>query len=248
MNVLDLFSGIGGFSLGLERAGMRTVAFCETDEYCRRVLAKHWPDVPLHGDIKELKGDGIAADLVCGGPPCQHTSVAAAIQGQRDGRTLWPEMFKIIQAIQPRWAIVEQPPGNKEWEAAVQGDLETAGYSVSRQERSASGVGAPHLRRRVFFIANNYGARLALARTAGSPAIESQQGLANKRNSWLSRLSGVLRVDDGVPRGLDKSRRATRIHALGNAVVPQVVEMIGRAIMEADEINSALAKGREDAA
>ena len=137
MNVLDLFSGIGGFSLGLERAGMRTVAFCEIDPYCRRVLAKHWPDVPVWGDIRTLTCEWIMAnatgndvarrrhsggdqpnaerisenaaiDVICGGFPCQDISVAGKGAGLAGERSgLWSEYARIIGEVRPRYVIVE---------------------------------------------------------------------------------------------------------------------------------------------
>src|SRR3954469_20173895 len=113
MRVLDLFSGIGGFSLGLERAGMRTVAFCEIEPYCRAVLAKHWPHVPCYTDIRELTAarlaaDGIGVDVICGGFPCQDISVAgkgAGLAGERSG--LWFEYARLIGEIRPRYVVVE---------------------------------------------------------------------------------------------------------------------------------------------
>ena len=109
MRVLDLFSGIGGFSLGLERAGMKTIAFCEQDEYCQKVLKKHWPDVPIHNDIRELDGTQYrgAVDVVCGGFPCQPFSQAGKRAGKDDDRDLWPEMFRIIREVQPARVIGE---------------------------------------------------------------------------------------------------------------------------------------------
>src|SRR6516164_741255 len=113
MNVLDLFSGIGGFSLGLERAGMRTVAFCEIEPYCRAVLAKHWPGVPCYDDVEtltadRLRADGISVDVICGGFPCQNISIAGkgeGIAGRRSG--LWKEFARIISEVRPRYVIVE---------------------------------------------------------------------------------------------------------------------------------------------
>ena len=98
MRVLDLFSGIGGFSLGLERAGMTTVAFCENDPFCRLVLAKHWPHLTIHNDIRGLDGHEYtgSVDVVVGGFPCQPFSVAGRRQGKNDDRHLWPEMFRVI--------------------------------------------------------------------------------------------------------------------------------------------------------
>src|ERR1041385_5530821 len=99
MNVLDLFSGIGGFSLGLERAGMTTVAFCEIDPFCRRVLKRHWPDVPVYPAITQLTARSLHhdripdIDLICGGYPCQPFSVAGKQRGEDDPRPLWPHMY-----------------------------------------------------------------------------------------------------------------------------------------------------------
>jgi DNA (cytosine-5)-methyltransferase 1 len=111
MNVLDLFSGIGGFSLGLERAGMQTVAFCEIDFFCQRVLQKHWPTVPIYDDVRtltaeRLRTDEITADVICGGFPCQPFSSAARGRNRRD-RNLWPEMRRIISECRPNWIICE---------------------------------------------------------------------------------------------------------------------------------------------
>jgi DNA (cytosine-5)-methyltransferase 1 len=113
LRVLDLFSGIGGFSLGLERAGMQTVAFCEINPFCRRVLAKHWPEVPIYEDVRtlsadRLKRDAVAVDLVCGGFPCQDISNAGkrvGLSGNRSG--LWGEFLRLAGEIRPRFIIVE---------------------------------------------------------------------------------------------------------------------------------------------
>src|ERR1700692_907714 len=107
MNVLDLFSGIGGFSLGLERAGMRTVAFCEVDPFCRSILARHWPGIPCYDDVRTLTGerlaaDGIVPDVICGGFPCQDISVAgksAGLEGERSG--LWFDYARLIRELKP---------------------------------------------------------------------------------------------------------------------------------------------------
>jgi len=118
MKVLDLFSGIGGFSLGLERAGMETVAFCEIEEYPRRVLAKHWPDVPIYNDVRtltkeRLDSDGIGPiDLICGGYPCQPFSTAGKRRGAEDDRHLWPEVNRLISEYRPSWFIGENVAGH----------------------------------------------------------------------------------------------------------------------------------------
>ena len=157
MKVLDLFSGIGGFSLGLERAGMETIAFCEIDKFCQKVLKKHWPDIMLHDDITKLDGKEYAGavDLVCGGYPCQPFSVAGKQKGNKDARHLWPEMFRIIKDAKPRWVIAENVEGHiKLGLDAVLDDLESEGYACWTFIIPACAVGAPHQRNRVWIIAN----------------------------------------------------------------------------------------------
>tara|TARA_R110002050_G_scaffold93257_2_gene194950 strand:+ start:293 stop:1147 length:855 start_codon:yes stop_codon:yes gene_type:complete len=156
MKVLDLFSGIGGFSLGLERAGMSTVAMCEKDPYCRKILAKHWPDLTIHEDIRNLDGKRYAEsiDLVCGGFPCQPFSVAGKRKGTNDDRHLWPEMLRVIQESRPRWVIGENVFGfiNMALDD-VQADLEREHYEVRKFVLPAVAVDAKHRRDRIILIA-----------------------------------------------------------------------------------------------
>ena len=158
MKVLDLFSGIGGFSLGLERAGMETVAFCENDKFCQKVLAKHWPDVPIHNNIEELDGREYkgTVDLVCGGFPCQPFSVAGQQRGKEDDRALWPEMLRVIREVEPSWVIGENVVGIIHMELDnVLSDLEGAGYSCQTFVIPACAVDAKHRRDRVWIIASH---------------------------------------------------------------------------------------------
>ena len=156
MKVLDLFSGIGGFSLGLEWAGMSTVAMCEKDPYCRKILAKHWPHLTIHEDIRNLDGKQYAdsIDVVCGGFPCQPFSVAGKQRGSDDDRHLWPEMLRVIQESRPRWVIGENVLGfiNMALDD-VQADLEREHYTVRKFVLPAVAVDARHRRDRVFVIA-----------------------------------------------------------------------------------------------
>ncbi len=160
MNVLDLFSGIGGFSLGLHRAGFETVAFCEIEKYPQRVLKKNFPGVPIYDDIRQLtaerlKTDGIGAiDVVCGGFPCQPFSVAGKQRGQKDDRDLWPEMFRVIQETRPTWVLGENVAGfvNMELERTIF-DLEGEGYEMQSFIIPACAVDAKHRRDRVWVIA-----------------------------------------------------------------------------------------------
>jgi DNA (cytosine-5)-methyltransferase 1 len=156
MNVLDLFSGIGGFSLGLERAGMRTVAFCEIEPWCRAVLAKHWPGIPIFEDVTRLRGSDVGAvDVICGGFPCQDISSAGkgvGISGKRSG--LWREYARIIGELRPRFVLVENVAAllNRGLDVVL-GDLAALGYDAEWHCIPASAVGAPHIRDRVWIVA-----------------------------------------------------------------------------------------------
>lgn len=268
LTVLDLFSGIGGFSLGLERTGgFKTVAFCEIDPFCRKVLAKHWPDVPIHEDITTLRGEDVGSvDVIAGGFPCQDISCAGprtGIDGQRSG--LWREYARLVGEIQPRFVIVENTADLLvRGMDRVLGDLATLGYDAEWHCIPAAAVGADHWRDRCWIVsypdgsgaqslhqqrgqqrseevgedvADDNGARLPGRRQAGSinqdaGAISPWIGSALRSSSPFPGLDGagspVLgRGENGIPDRVD------RIKSLGNAVVPQVVEVIGNAILEA---------------
>lgn len=161
LKVLDLFSGIGGFSLGLHRAGMETVAFCEIEPYPQAVLRKNFPGVPIYDDVRtitaeRLQTDGIdRVDLVCGGFPCQPFSVAGKQQGKDDHRHLWPEMLRIVQEFQPAWVIGENVAGFVEMALDdVSADLENAGYEVQSFVIPACAADAPHRRDRCWIVAH----------------------------------------------------------------------------------------------
>lgn len=171
MKVLDLFSGIGGFSLGLERAGMETIAFCEIDKFCQKVLKKHWPNVTIHDDITKLDGKYYAGtiDVICGGFPCQPFSVAGKQKGKDDNRYLWPEMLRVVSEAKPTWFIGENVPGiiNMALEQ-VSFDLETKGYEVQTLVIPACAVNAPHRRSRTWILAHSEHARRNRYKEQGS--------------------------------------------------------------------------------
>ena len=156
----SLFSGIGGFDLGLERAGMEVRWQVERDEWCRNVLAKHWPDVKRYGDIHDLTGDELEpVDLICGGFPCQPVSVAGQQKGTDDDRWLWPEFKRLVGLLRPRYVLVENVPGLLTANGGhafgeVLGDLADLGYDCEWTVLSAADVGAPHLRKRVWIVAH----------------------------------------------------------------------------------------------
>src|SRR5262245_23467906 len=239
MNVLDLFSGIGGFSLGLERAGMRTVAFCEVEEYCRAVLRRHWPSVPIYEDVRtvtadRLRADGVAPSVICGGFPCQDISRAgngAGLAGARSG--LWTEFARLIGELRPRFAIVENVAALLDRDmGAVCGDLAAIRYDAEWSTISACSLGAPHVRQRVFIVAypDSLNGRSRVRNTLAQSyrPLQEIDGFKGSRARWRARLANPSELyggADGLPYGMDRNR------ALGNAVCPDVAEIIGRAIM-----------------
>ena len=161
LKVLDLFSGLGGFSLGLESTGFfETIAFVEKDEFCQKVLKKNFKNIPIEGDIRNVKGDKYKADVVTGGFPCQSFSIAGKQKGKDDERYLWDEMFRVIKEVQPRWVIGENVQNlinisNGEILQGIHNDLESENYEVQTFNISASSQGAWHKRSRVWIVAAN---------------------------------------------------------------------------------------------
>ena len=159
MNHLDLFSGIGGFSLALEKVGFKTVGFCEVDPYCRLLLQKHWKGVTIHNDIKKLEAKDIKEpiDILTGGFPCQPYSVAGKQKGTDDNRYLWPDMFRVIKEVKPTFIIAENVRGIVNIQdgmvfETVCSDLESEGFEIQPFIIPAAGVGAPHKRERVWIV------------------------------------------------------------------------------------------------
>jgi len=161
MKVLDLFSGIGGFSLGLESTGhFETIAFVEKDEFCQKVLRKNFKNIPIEGDIRNVKGDRYQADVVTGGFPCQPFSIAGKRKGTDDDRYLWDETIRVVRECRPKWFIGENVDGlvniqNGMVLRQVQNDLEKEGFEVQCLVIPASGIGAWHQRKRIWIIGCN---------------------------------------------------------------------------------------------
>ena len=163
MRLLDLFSGIGGFSYAAEKlvGGYETVAFCEQDEFCQQVLRKHWKDVPIYDDVRTIDATRLGTiDIVAGGFPCQAVSQAGLQKATEDDRWLWDEMLRIIQDCKPRWVIGENVVGLININQGilfeqVQTDLEKEGYSVQSVVIPAASKNAPHRRDRVWIIAHS---------------------------------------------------------------------------------------------
>ena len=159
MRLLDLFSGIGGFSYAAETliGGYETVAFCEMDEFCQKVLKKHWPQVPIFDDVRTLDASRLGRiDIVTGGYPCQPFSQAGRRQGEQDERHLWPEMLRIIKSCQPRYVLAENVAGHVTMGLdQVLTDLEDQGYTTRPIIVPACAKNAPHRRDRVWIIGQN---------------------------------------------------------------------------------------------
>ena len=192
LSVLDLFSGIGGFSLGLESTGkFKTIGFCEKDKFCQKVLQKHWPDTPIYEDIKKLDGTKIKADVITGGFPCQSISIAGKQKGKNDDRFLFPEMLRVIKETQARWVIGENVQNllnisNGEILQGIHNDLESIGYEVQTFSISASSQGAWHKRQRIWIIANT-NTRLSFRenkeiQTRGITSNNGSTSIANSNN------------------------------------------------------------------
>jgi DNA (cytosine-5)-methyltransferase 1 len=264
LRYLSLFSGIGGMDLGFDRAGMVCAGQVEIDDYCRRVLARHWPDVPRMNDVREVHGDEFGAvDLICGGFPCQPHSVAGQQRGAADDRNLWPEMRRLVAAIRPAWVVGENVPGIRSTILdEVVSDLEGKDYEVGILDFPACGLQAWHIRARIYIIAylphsRRVGLEGAQRQGAHCPArqqeafgrhlLSDRDGIGRERwagqpgesgrrqpedRDWWAAEPGVGRVVHGLPHRMD------RIKGLGNAVVPQVAEWLGRHIVAAEmEVN-----------
>jgi len=230
MKVLDLFSGIGGFSYGLDQVGFKTVAFCEMDQYCKLVLQKHWKGVKIYNDVKELKGEEVikehgTIDLVAGGFPCQPFSIAGARKGTDDNRHLWPEMFRIIKELKPRWVIGENVRGIVSIQDGmvfenVCTDLEGEGYEVRAFNIPAAGVGAPHKRERIWIVANSRRTLRERSKFQGENANESKQENANQhQRSSSSSESNVADTNiNGTKRNQPEDRQGSRTQQSGEDV------------------------------
>lgn len=242
MNVLEAFAGIGGMALGLERAGMMPVGFIEINPWARRVLAKHWPDVPQHDDIRTaipwwLGKPRPVVDVLAGGYPCPGESLAGRRRGVEDERWLWPDFARLIHAIRPRYVIGENVIGHRTRGLRfVLRDLERLGYTARAGVIEAREMGAPHIRKRIITLAERWGdvpypdpSRWDARGGERSRSIPAEQLVADagKRDDftrlhrWSSEPS-MGRVAYGFPGRMD------RVAGLGDACVPQVAEHVGR--------------------
>lgn len=246
LTVLSLFAGIGGIELGLERAGMTTVGQVELDPYCRSVLARHWPEVPRHDDVRTAPAWWLGearprVDVICGGFPCQPFSLAGKQFGTADERWGWPWMADVVRAIRPRYVLVENVAALIRDSAAfgwLLGDLASLGFDAEWGVLPACAVGAPHPRERLFLVAHTdgihgragVGTRQELLES-GSPRRSSASIVSGAgAGTWRDRVDWA--VEAACVDGRDADGLAGRmVEAAGNAVVPAVAEHIGRLII-----------------
>ena len=217
IKILDVCSGIGGFSLGLEATGgFDTVAFCEYDEFCRKVLNKHWPEVPIYKDLKEIGNEPTRLiqefDLICGGIPCQPFSLAGKQKGKEDDRHLWPYMYEIIKHKKPTWVIVENVGGfvNVALDDVCL-DLETEGYATQSFIIPACGVEAPHRRERIWIIGKNVGDTTVNGRTKDKPSEEEGRVVGQSEEGRVLESEGA---SDRGASDVDDSKRNEHIEEI----------------------------------
>lgn len=280
MRALSLFSGIGGIDLAAEWAGIEVVAMCEIEPFAKKVLKKHWPNVPLFPDIRKLNRElleqegvikqGETIELIYGGFPCQPFSIAGKRKGKEDDRDLWPEMFRVIQELKPTWIVGENVANfvNMELERTLV-DLENEGYETQTFIIPACGVDAKHQRNRTFVVAYSRCTLYeggVLGRTDGMEITEQYANQFKRPSEMVSNTNGIRwetfdnenrnieegerkrkfsptestpgkwqlepnvgRVANGIPNRVD------RLKGLGNAVVPQQIYPILKAIVDIEE-------------
>jgi len=222
LRFVELFAGIGGFSLGFERAGMECVGHVEIEPYAQKVLLKHWPKVKLLPDVTKVKGDEFGkVDLLCGGFPCQPFSNAS--HGVIKENSMWIEFYRIIKNIKPRVIVIENVLEKAFKEARTQ--LKDLGYAIGIYRIGADEFGAPHIRTRWWLCAYSNNESKFLGR------LNAKMGVLPKLQATVwgkENYTRAIRVPDGLPNRMD------RLKCLGNALVPQIAEYIGNQIMETE--------------
>jgi len=251
INILDLFSGIGAFSLGLERSSpeFKTVAFCEIDDFASKVLNKHWPDIPIYNDIRkltfeQLKQNGInKIDVICGGFPCP----AFSRSGKRGGfeqDDLFFEFLRLINEIKPKYIIVENVEGIREWSEEIRREIKAIGYEYEDAILDARDFGIPQARKRYFGIGIRNGILSSTQHLWGvwgkesknlygiQPYIENAERWGpptiGSKEEWRTIFTNCNRsgIVDGIPDRMD------RLRCLGNSIVPQIPEYIGTILIQ----------------
>jgi len=267
IRLLDLFSGIGGFSLAAQWAwgdNLEIVSLCEINKFCQIVLRKHWPDVPIINDVRDVNAEiirifsqGNDIDVLTGGFPCQPFSCAGKRKGKGDDRFLWPEMFRIIKEIRPRWVVAENVAGIVRMALDdCLSDLESEGYSTQAVIIPACAVNAPHRRDRVWIVAHDsklIGWTEQKSKRQRIKTSNSSQDVADSNSKYKQELFGrnqlgneIKKISFGWRNAPDRRQwesepdvgrvahgvpnRVDRLKSLGNAIVPQVAYRIFKLI------------------
>jgi DNA (cytosine-5)-methyltransferase 1 len=236
LKVLDLFSGIGGFSLGLESLGkFETIAFCEKDKFCQKVLQKNFPNITIEGEIRDVKGEKYKADVVCGGFPCQPFSVAGKRKGTDDDRYLWDETIRVVRECKPKYFIGENVEGIINIQEGmvlrqVQTDLEKEGFEVQCLIIPASGIGAWHQRKRVWIIgcnvSNTFG-KLSdgCSSTTRDSSTEFKRVECNQSWNWNEVWSKTERCSEQDRKNVSNSRsRNAQSRCVGQKLSSEEIE------------------------
>jgi len=244
LRVLSLFAGIGGFDLGLERTGgFETVAFCEIDPFCRKVLAKHWPNVRQYDDVRTLtadtlRGDGIDVDVICGGFPCQDVSNAGHQEGLAGDRSgLWFQIDRLIGELGPKIVLVENVGALLHRGLdRVLGCLAERGYDAWWETIPARAIGLPHERNRVWIVA--YTDQIGREASERIKALISSEEVPwtpwQQMELRRARSGGIRWLPNGVVCTVDNglSANVDGLGSAGNSIVPQIPELIGHAILQ----------------
>lgn len=248
MNVLSLFSGVGGLDLGLEQAGMTVIGQVEIDGFCRRVLAQHWPEVPRprHDDVRTCRPWWASrprprVEVICGGFPCQPFSTAGLRRGTADERWGWPWMADVIRLVRPRYVIMENVAAlltARRAFGAVLTDLATLGFNAEWGVLPACAMGAPHTRERLFIVAYPHSGHGPTGLGSESRWSRSISDFDNRACAWRDRVIESLETSRTDDREVDGSARRL-VEAGGNTVVPPIAEFIGRLIPTVEHLNHA---------
>lgn len=241
LTVGSLFAGIGGFDLAAERVGFTVKWQVEIDDYCNRVLEKHWPHVRRYRDVRAIDWREVEpVDLLCGGFPCQDISLQGAVWGERAGlggerSGLWWHMDRAVDVLRPRIIVVENVAALLDnGMGDVLGSLASRGYDAEWDCLPASAFGAPHQRDRVFVVAHN---RCQRREGRWSKPLQGEPRVSGFKNvRRLEDLRGRSDLPKPLVRGSSDglSARVDRLRGLGNAIVPQVAEWIFARIKEAE--------------
>lgn len=245
LKALDLCSGTGGFSLGMQNAGFEIVGFCEKDEFCQKVLTKNFGNLPIFNDMKTINKRKINEagikhiDALVAGIPCQPYPTAGNQKAQNDDRDLWPEMFGVVEGLLPTWVIVENVANfiNLGF-TRTKVDLESIGYSVQPFTIPACAVNAQHRRNRTWIIAylnsDRFKTKTIAAKKKNNQRIRKSHGWTEPTidfdSEWANR-SELGRAIYDVSKGLDEYRES-RVKAMGNSIVPKIAEIIGSYILK----------------